>query len=380
VGTRHHSKTIRGTKREAQAFEADQLARVRANTFTSPTRAHVDLSTIHDEWRDALQVSERTASDYQEIWDRLIAPTWGSVRLDRIKPDAIKTWVARLSKNYSASRARKAFTVYKQILDFAVMGERIDVNPASRAKALGGRDFLPKVAKNKTHRYLTVEEVFALAEQDERLALMIQLMAFTGVRYGEITALQVQDVDLLRSRLLVRRAFTSIKGRLVQGPPKNGQGREIPLPSNLHQPLMQQMQGIGSPDALLFPAAQGGAHHYTRWKRSFDKAVAASGIPRLTPHDLRHTYASISIQQGVSPKALQVAMGHSDIRLTMDTYAGLFETDRDEHARRLDSAISAARSAQNVRKTMVELPELRSRLGDLNPGPTHYECVALPLS
>ena len=70
---------------------------------------------------------------------------------------------------------------------------------------------------------------------------------YTGVRFGEITALQVQHVDLLRKRLLIRRAFTEIAGELKAVPPKSGQPRDIPLPKRLHEPLRQhhRRQGWG---------------------------------------------------------------------------------------------------------------------------------------
>ncbi len=74
----------------------------------------------------------------------------------------------------------------------------------------------------------------------------------------------------------------------------------------------------------------------------FDKVAIANGLEGLTPLDLRRTYASLSIQAGVGPKALQAAMGHSDIRLTMDVYASLFEEDKDDHAARLSAAAKGA--------------------------------------
>lgn len=153
------------------------------------------------------------------------------------------------------------------------------------------------------------------------------------------------------STLLVQRAWTSIQGQLIETTPKSGEAREVPIPQLL-VPLFQEIiERSELPDSLLFTAAKGGPIHYARWRRDFfDKAVRSAGITSLTPHDLRHTYASVSIQAGVGPKALQVAMGHSDIRLTMDTYAGLFETDKDDHAARLDAAAANVVSQTNVRK------------------------------
>ena len=207
--------------------------------------------------------------------------------------------------------------------------------------------------------------------------------AFTGVRFGEATALQVRDVDLIRSRLSVRRAFSSVNGKILEGPPKSGKTREIPLPQFLEEVLSQIFESPHKPESLLFPASKGGPIHYRRWRTRFNAAVNAAGLRGLRPHDLRHTYASLAIQSGVGPKVLQDAMGHSDIRLTMDTYAGLFEEDRDDLGARLDQIAKRTftqRSSQIVRIDSKIKAKSWSRLGDLNPGPTHYECVALPLS
>ncbi len=108
----------------------------------------------------------------------------------------------------------------------------------------------------------------------------------------------------------------------------------------------------------------------------FDKVAIANSLEGLTPLDLRRTYASLSIQAAVSPKALQEAMGHSDIRLTMDVYASLFEEDKDDQATRLSVTAKRAFSekcSQNVRMSTENKPNTWSRLGDSNSEPTHYE-------
>ncbi len=206
---------------------------------------------------------------------------------------------------------------------------------------------------------------------------MRSITKMNGVRFGEASSLQAGDVDLDASRLHIRRAYTSVNGKLQITTPKSGKPRIIPLPNFLHAPLMEALYSCESFDSLLFTSKKGGPLYYGRWRNThFDKAVIAAGLEGLTPHDLRRTYASLSIQAGVGPKVLQEAMGHSDIRLTMDVYASLFEEDKDDHAARLSAAAKRAFSekcSQNVRTSPENKPNTWSRLGDLNPGPTHYE-------
>jgi integrase len=163
----------------------------------------------------------------------------------------------------------------------------------------------------------------------------------------KVTALRARDVDLLRGRLLVQQAYSDIRGRLVLGPPKSGKARELPLPGLLRGPLADRLAAMDDPDGLLFTAHKGGPVRYSRFRKDvFDPAVKAAKLTGLTPHGLRHTYAALAVQSGANPKVLQEAMGHSDIRLTLDTYGGLFGDDLDALGASLGEA--AERGARRV--------------------------------
>ena len=383
AGTSQYSKSGFPTKRAAQAYEAEQLQRIKTYTFTAPCEAKMTMNDLAQEWFVTKDVSDCTMLSYKEVWKNLIAPTWSSIKLENVKPDGVTKWVTSLNREYSAARVRKAFTVFKQILDLAVMGEKLMNNPADRAKQIVGKGLLPRIVKVDRDTRLTNAQVLDLAEAGGQYSLMVLVMAYTGVRFGEASALQAGDVDLVTNRLHVRRAYSNVGGKLQLVTPKSGKPRTIPLPAYLHAPLMEALYSCESSESLLFTAQQGGPLHYRRWRAFFNKAAEAAGLHGLKPHDLRRTYATLSIQAGVGPKALQAAMGHSDIRLTMDTYAGVFELDKDDHAARLSAAAEKAsedKCSQNVRISTDNKQNPWGRLGDSNSGPTHYECVALPLS
>jgi integrase len=92
-------------------------------------------------------------------------------------------------------------------------------------------------------------------------------------------------------------------------------------------------------DDLLFPGDDGG---YLKRPRAgsgwFDKAVTASGVPRTTPHDLRHTAASLAVSAGANVKAVQKMLGHASAAMTLDIYAELFDDDLEAVATALDEA------------------------------------------
>jgi integrase len=116
--------------------------------------------------------------------------------------------------------------------------------------------------------------------------------------------------------------------------------RSVPLPEFLLPYLARQCEGKGR-DELLFPGDDGGhlrtPHAESGW---FTKAVAASGVPRVTPHDLRHTAASLAVSAGANVKAVQRMLGHASAAMTLDIYADLFDDDLEAVAVALDQARS----------------------------------------
>ena len=113
----------------------------------------------------------------------------------------------------------------------------------------------------------------------------------------------------------------------------------MPVAASVLSRLAARCEGRSTSD-LLFPARSGGylkrPHAGSGW---FDKAVTASGVPRTTPHDLRHTAASLAVSAGANVKAVQKMLGHASAAMTLDVYADLFDEDLDGVAERLDTAI-----------------------------------------
>ena len=130
------------------------------------------------------------------------------------------------------------------------------------------------------------------------------------------------------------------------GTPKAHKKRTVPLPQFLLIHLARQCEGRGR-DELLFPGDDG--RHLRRphpewgW---FAKAVAASKIPRTTPHDLRHTAASLAVSAGANVKAVQKMLGHASAAMTLDIYADLFDDDLEAVA----TALHNARARESVGK------------------------------
>ena len=156
--------------------------------------------------------------------------------------------------------------------------------------------------RETTHAYLTAGEVAALARACGDQGDVVSILAYTGLRFGELTGLNVEDVDLNARRIRVRRSITQVGGKLVEGNPKSKAGRRsVPIPQRLVPILKGRIDGR-APGAPAIVSPRGSRLGLENWKRSvrWPTAIAQIGREKLRVHDLRHTYASLSQVRGVA--------------------------------------------------------------------------------
>jgi integrase len=177
-----------------------------------------------------------------------------------------------------------------------------------------------------------------LADECGHYGTLIQVLAYCGLRWGEAAALRVENVDLMRRRIQVVESVTEIGGRLELGTRKSHQARSVPIPSFLADELMLQTAGR-RPETLVFSSPQDTVIRLSNWrKRCFDKAAAKAGLARLTPHELRHTAASLAISSGANVKTVQRMLGHASAAMTLNRYGHLMDDDLDVVAEKLSAA------------------------------------------
>jgi integrase len=169
------------------------------------------------------------------------------------------------------------------------------------------------------------------------------LLAYCGLRFGELAAPRVRNVDPLRRRLHIEESVTEVDGVMVFGTLKSHQCRSVPVCRSLAEALAEACDGKASAD-LVFTAPRGGVLKLRNWRRRvFDPPLQAAGLAELTPHGLRHTAASLAVAAGANVKAVQRMLGHVSAAMTLDVYSGLFDDDLDAVADRLDTAAQTAR-------------------------------------
>jgi integrase len=297
------------------------------------------VAAVYESWARAQgHISAKTVATRKSAWCSRVEPQWGSVAVADIRTAAVRAWVAAMKADgLGVPGIENAFGLLRQILGAAVEDSRIPRNPCGGVK-------LPK-RQHADRGYLSHAQVAALAAAVERDGTVVRFLAYTGLRWGEMAALRVQDFDMLRRRVNVSRSVTE-SGGLVWATPKTHERRSVPFPAVLADELAALMVGKGR-DELVFTDMRGGVLRNSNWRaRVFAPAVATcqkadGSFPSITPHDLRHTAASLAISAGANVKAVQRMLGHAKASMTLDVYADLFDTDLDAVAVELDAAIRA---------------------------------------
>lgn len=236
-------------------------------------------------------------------------------------------------KPLSPRRAVQAHQILKQILDHAAKTRRIGVNPAIGVE-------LPRVI-HRRDRALTHAEVAALVAAAGDSGPIILTLAYTGLRFGELVALRVSDIDLDARRINVENAVSQVTGvGLVQDLPKTHQIRKVPI---LTTPLLDTLRTATEgrkPTEYVFPSPEGGPlrNSFVRWR--FDTACKAAGLTGVSIKTLRHTAGSLAIAANASVTVVQQLLGHAKASTTLDVYSHSFPDDFDNLAAAMDKAVS----------------------------------------
>jgi integrase len=171
--------------------------------------------------------------------------------------------------------------------------------------------------------------------------------AYAGLRAAELQALRHDDVDLEHGLIHVRRSWDPRVGEI---PPKSRAGtRTVPIVAALRAHLAAHLLAQRRRSGLLFGRTE--SRPFDALALRADAAWKATGLDRITLHELRHTCASIFIAAGVNAKTLAAFMGHASVTITLDRYGHLFPGSEDEAAALVDAYLERATGAQTGAQT-----------------------------
>ena len=211
---------------------------------------------------------------------------------------------------------------------------------------------LPKCEEKQARIALTKEqqELFLKYAERSKRGNFFRVLLLTGMRNGELRGLKYSDVDRKNEVIHIRRTIKYIEGRgIIEDTPKTKTSRrDIPLRADILQLLQEQKKsneasGIQCIDAYYFQGRDSGPLNESALINSLHRIVKwirADGydFPDITPHTLRHTFATRAIEAGMQPQTLKTILGHSSLVMTMDLYSHVLPTTKQEEMKKIASA------------------------------------------
>ena len=316
------------TKKEALGFERDFLEKQSAN----PDMTFQNLYEIYMEDM-AARLKQSTLLTKKTVLQTHILPFFGSKPINEIKASDVRRWQAKLMSspnNYSQTYLKKINTELNSIINYAKRFYDLNTNPCGKAGTIGK-------AKAEEMDYWTYDEYIAFREgvKDKPLSyICFEVLYWTGMREGELLALSPADIDLDNKIISINRTYQRIGGKDVFTSPKTRKSkRKIPIPDFLCQELSDYIQSryMLDADERLFPVTKSYLSH------EMIRGCKNTGVKKIRIHDVRHSHASLLINQGCDALMLADRLGHEKVSTTLNTYSHLFPHKQQELVHSLES-------------------------------------------
>ena len=321
------------TKKEALGFERDFLEKQSAN----PDMTFQNLYEIYMEDM-AARLKQSTLLTKKAVLQTHILPFFGSKPINEIKASDVRRWQAKLMSspnNYSQTYLKKINTELNSIINYAKRFYDLNTNPCGKAGTIGK-------AKAEEMDYWTYDEYIAFREgvKDKSLSyICFEVLYWTGMREGELLALSPADIDFDNKTISINRTYQRIEGKDVFTSPKTRKSkRKIPIPDFLCQELSDYIQSryMLDADERLFPVTKSYLSH------EMIRGCKNTGVKKIRIHDIRHSHASLLINQGCDALVLADRLGHEKVSTTLNTYSHLFPHKQQELVNNLEQLAAAA--------------------------------------
>lgn len=338
-GGRYRARTF-DRKGDAQNFGAELRRRNQLGTLASLDNGQITLARyVTETWVPAysLHLSKKTRLHYAQTYDKHILADLGPLPLREISPEHIARWQAdRLATGGGPIAVRQALKLLGSILQRALESGDLQSNPARAVRKAP----LPHRAEVRPLPPAVVERMRAAA--NPRDAVLLSVLAYSGLRPGEALALQWQDIR--EQTILVERAVSLGEEKDTKTAAHRTVRMLTPLAADLR--AWSASRGQTTDQGLVFPSQTGELWTlpaYNSWvRRAFRRARTAAGLSSGRPYDLRHSFASLLLHEGRSVIYVARQLGH-DPRLTLSTYGHVIDELDDRPHLDAETAIAEAR-------------------------------------
>ena len=272
-----------------------------------------------------IPLSKLTSLELQKFYKKLLS----NGRVERIESK-------KQSKGLSPKTVRNLHQIIASAMKLAKEQKLIATDPTDGCA-------LPKV-EHKEMKTLPVEQLasFLREAKDSGVFELYYVELATGLRRGELLGLKWEDLDLDRGDLRVRRQIARINGEVVEAPPKTKNAyRTLPLAKDTIDVLDQQKKKVGS-SPWVFPGPTGGPMSPDSVLHMLHRVLKRAGLPGVRFHDLRHTFATLALQNGVDVKTVSGMLGHYSAGFTPDTYAHVTTSAQRQAAKAMEHVLSGS--------------------------------------
>lgn len=363
---RRHFETVRGRKGDAQRRLTDLLANLNKGTYTPPCKL-----TVADHLKNWLQgyvktnCSPRTLDGYAAIIEHHLIPAIGHYQLRQLTAQAIQGYYAEACDRLSPLTVHHQHRVLSQALKYGVRQGYLGRNPCELVD--------PPSPRRKLMRTLDPAEVNILLQAAEASYYypVIYTALSTGLRQAELLALSWRDSELgVIPSISVNRVLYKRKGVCEFREPKTTRSRRLvsmtpPLAEFLREykrdrkSLYNELGKELALDDLVFAGAEGKPIDPGVLSHSFARLVERAGLENVRFHDLRHTFASLALKQGIHPKIVSEALGHASVGFTMDVYSHTIQGMQAEAMVRLGDILPQGRLLRNAVAKSSPLVDIR---------------------
>ena len=336
---RDRSKSF-ATARDARVYRAEIEAAKATGGYVDPRSGRILFHTCAQQWLDTrIGIRDTTRASYTSYLHTLILPILGEHRIDQITPDDLRMWIAGLNRaGSSPATIRKALMLVRQILRRAVTDRRITVNPVD----VGDLD-LP-AQQRKTMTILSAAEIVDLvAAAGPFYGTHFLTAASTGLRWGELTGIPTDHLDVLRGEIRVETQLREIAGRLTLGVPLKTESsrRTVTIPRSVAERIGEHLGRFPNDSGVVFTSVEGHLLRRSNFARNVMRRAAREiGRPRLTFHDLRHTHASLLLAAGEPITNVSARLGHRNAATTLRIYAHALEGSERSASDRFEALLT----------------------------------------
>ena len=273
----------------------------------------------------SIPLNKLTSLELQKLYKKLL----GNGRVERIESK-------KQPKGLSAKTVRNINQIICSALNLAIEQRLILTNPADACA-------LPKL-EHREMKTLPVEQLTSFLREAKESGVfeMYYIELATGLRRGELLGLKWSDIDLEHGSLRVQRQIARIDGEIVEAPLKTKNAyRTLPLSADAIDVLKTQKKKCGN-SQYVFPSPTGGPISPDSVLHMLHRVLKRAGLPKVRFHDLRHTFATLALQNGVDIKTVSGMLGHFSAGFTLDTYAHVTTSAQKEAANTMGGVLRVA--------------------------------------